>query len=108
MIRRPPRSTLFPYTTLFRSRLWAVWAPAPVASARAGAASGRGVVVVGSPQVGGAVLRAGVAVVGIPQVGAGAPRAGPGVLPAGPAGWAVWADRVDVQSAEAGPKYNHA
>src|SRR3989454_4932670 len=27
MIRRPPRSTLFPYTTLFRSRLAA--APAP-------------------------------------------------------------------------------
>src|SRR3712207_8123540 len=26
MIRRPPRSTLFPYTTLFRSRLWAVLA----------------------------------------------------------------------------------
>src|SRR5256885_8556505 len=25
MIRRPPRSTLFPYTTLFRSR----WRPAP-------------------------------------------------------------------------------
>src|SRR3712207_7760174 len=25
MIRRPPRSTLFPYTTLFRSRLW--WVP---------------------------------------------------------------------------------
>src|SRR5256885_5545020 len=24
MIRRPPRSTLFPYTTLFRSRWWAV------------------------------------------------------------------------------------
>src|SRR3712207_7691245 len=23
MIRRPPRSTLFPYTTLFRSRRWA-------------------------------------------------------------------------------------
>src|SRR3712207_8960772 len=23
MIRRPPRSTLFPYTTLFRSREWA-------------------------------------------------------------------------------------
>src|SRR5438445_10141534 len=23
MIRRPPRSTLFPYTTLFRSRKWA-------------------------------------------------------------------------------------
>src|SRR6266487_1563682 len=28
MIRRPPRSTLFPYTTLFRSRE-ASWAPAP-------------------------------------------------------------------------------
>src|SRR5256885_5720025 len=28
MIRRPPRSTLFPYTTLFRSRLWqgSAWA----------------------------------------------------------------------------------
>src|SRR5438034_3862687 len=25
MIRRPPRSTLFPYTTLFRSRLTAQW-----------------------------------------------------------------------------------
>src|SRR5260370_9364719 len=26
MIRRPPRSTLFPYTTLFRSREIATWA----------------------------------------------------------------------------------
>src|SRR3712207_8074338 len=25
MIRRPPRSTLFPYTTLFRSDSWSVW-----------------------------------------------------------------------------------
>src|SRR3712207_6939226 len=25
MIRRPPRSTLFPYTTLFRSWLWKRW-----------------------------------------------------------------------------------
>src|SRR3712207_8039778 len=25
MIRRPPRSTLFPYTTLFRSALFALW-----------------------------------------------------------------------------------
>src|SRR5690348_17433307 len=37
MIRRPPRSTLFPYTTLFRSpaRRKAFWrvAPAPVRSA---------------------------------------------------------------------------
>src|SRR2546429_7376915 len=29
MIRRPPRSTLFPYTTLFRSRFEAVVAQAP-------------------------------------------------------------------------------
>src|SRR3989442_11832617 len=44
MIRRPPRSTLFPYTTLFRS--------APVASFVPTGASdnnnGRGVVVIGS------------------------------------------------------------
>src|SRR3989442_9980115 len=26
MIRRPPRSTLFPYTTLFRSLDWPTWA----------------------------------------------------------------------------------
>src|SRR5258708_25983220 len=25
MIRRPPRSTLFPYTTLFRSRIEPIW-----------------------------------------------------------------------------------
>src|SRR3712207_8371780 len=40
MVRRPPRSTLFPYTTLFRSRRWycsrkerateGYWAPAQV------------------------------------------------------------------------------
>src|SRR5436853_3464901 len=41
MIRRPPRSTLFPYTTLFRSRDRSVDArpepicPAPITSARA-------------------------------------------------------------------------
>src|SRR2546430_5588193 len=29
MIRRPPRSTLFPYTTLFRSRGWRLAAPTP-------------------------------------------------------------------------------
>src|SRR5215475_15069949 len=28
MIRRPPRSTLFPYTTLFRSRTWVLVAEA--------------------------------------------------------------------------------
>src|SRR2546430_8921651 len=30
MIRRPPRSTLFPYTTLFRSRLRARHRPGPL------------------------------------------------------------------------------
>src|SRR3712207_2252559 len=30
MIRRPPRSTLFPYTTLFRSILWRARAEEPV------------------------------------------------------------------------------
>src|SRR2546430_5525965 len=29
MIRRPPRSTLFPYTTLFRSRNSEIWRPNP-------------------------------------------------------------------------------
>src|SRR3712207_7628847 len=29
MIRRPPRSTLFPYTTLFRSRIVTRFAPSP-------------------------------------------------------------------------------
>src|SRR2546422_6947447 len=30
MIRRPPRSTLFPYTTLFRSPAWTTRPPGPV------------------------------------------------------------------------------
>src|SRR3712207_8802683 len=37
MIRRPPRSTLFPYTTLFRSRAAGTLRPRP-----GGAAHGRG------------------------------------------------------------------
>src|SRR3712207_7811794 len=40
MIRRPPRSTLFPYTTLFRSRRRPRRAGATVAGGRAGAARG--------------------------------------------------------------------
>src|SRR6195952_3096335 len=44
MIRRPPRSTLFPYTTLFRSALSfglrAMWDSPPVANARAALATG--------------------------------------------------------------------
>src|SRR3712207_7989189 len=39
MIRRPPRSTLFPYTTLFRSRPWRRRAPHARGSRRR---SGRG------------------------------------------------------------------
>src|SRR5256885_10864693 len=31
MIRRPPRSTLFPYTTLFRSQPFLLFVPEPVA-----------------------------------------------------------------------------
>src|SRR5256885_12453567 len=29
MIRLPPRSTLFPYTTLFRSHAFSLWGPTP-------------------------------------------------------------------------------
>src|SRR3712207_7340278 len=38
MIRRPPRSTLFPYTTLFRSNFEHVLAAAPLVSALLAAA----------------------------------------------------------------------
>src|SRR5260370_22749756 len=34
MIRRPPRSTLFPYTTLFRSPLCPIWPTTPPSSRR--------------------------------------------------------------------------
>src|SRR5438045_5343176 len=36
MIRRPPRSTLFPYTTLFRSKMSCSGQPARSSSARVG------------------------------------------------------------------------
>src|SRR5256885_5639709 len=36
MIRRPPRSTLFPYSTLFRSALNAAYRPVPIPIGRAG------------------------------------------------------------------------
>src|SRR2546427_1952016 len=39
MIRRPPRSTLFPYTTLFRSRVWTFWDFLPTAAQLAEAQS---------------------------------------------------------------------
>src|SRR3712207_8528993 len=41
MIRRPPRSTLFPYTTLFRSRKSSWREPHPVVLARALVLHGR-------------------------------------------------------------------
>src|SRR3712207_6988416 len=41
MIRRPPRSTLFPYTTLFRSRRWRRSRVAVQTSALASSARGR-------------------------------------------------------------------
>src|SRR5215216_5079430 len=41
MIRRPPRSTLFPYTTLFRSPSSSRWWPAWPSCCRAGAEIGR-------------------------------------------------------------------
>src|SRR2546430_5134591 len=42
MIRRPPRSTLFPYTTLFRSRLPPGGGPAAASAwGRAGGSGGR-------------------------------------------------------------------
>src|SRR5438552_12324950 len=44
MIRRPPRSTLFPYTTLFRSRAQR-WAEQAAAEARARGRSADGLVV---------------------------------------------------------------
>src|SRR2546430_10805936 len=44
MIRRPPRSTLFPYTTLFRScsdRRASAWIPSPLPGTTEGTASSR-------------------------------------------------------------------
>src|SRR5256885_7047781 len=50
MIRRPPRSTLFPYTTLFRShRLRDSGAPTGGGDARSRRAGGRGVSVPATP-----------------------------------------------------------
>src|SRR5689334_24771585 len=42
MIRRPPRSTLFPYTTLFRSPISTCgWSPAPRSPTRGSCSDGR-------------------------------------------------------------------
>src|SRR2546422_7596369 len=53
MIRRPPRSTLFPYTTLFRSLLGAAAAVSPARSAHAAEVEAQG----GEPEVGAHLLR---------------------------------------------------
>src|SRR5688572_32492000 len=42
MIRRPPRSTLFPYTTLFRSHALAAVPPQPFRTVRGPVVDGRG------------------------------------------------------------------
>src|SRR4051812_50011223 len=49
MIRRPPRSTLFPYTTLFRSLQANVTATIPIASSPSAIAAGAGSVWVAAP-----------------------------------------------------------
>src|SRR5258708_16890015 len=54
MIRRPPRSTLFPYTTLFRSRRQ----PSAEAPGTRLACSGRGALRASTGRAGGAVGRA--------------------------------------------------
>src|SRR3712207_7094440 len=51
MIRRPPRSTLFPYTTLFRSR-----PPPPSVQQRSGSLVGDERVISGSLKVGAIIL----------------------------------------------------
>src|SRR2546426_9689116 len=60
MIRRPPRSTLFPYTTLFRSRLRAALLVLDLARRRGGArlvAAPGGVVALVEPIPGAVVVR---------------------------------------------------
>src|SRR2546430_8878722 len=49
MIRRPPRSTLFPYTTLFRSALWSVGRAATAPCTRCGPSVTLAVKPVGEP-----------------------------------------------------------
>src|SRR3712207_7933820 len=48
MIRRPPRSTLFPYTTLFRSRSTSRWSSGPPGRSRRRVPCGPGAVLASS------------------------------------------------------------
>src|SRR3712207_8324491 len=52
MIRRPPRSTLFPYTTLFRSQNFTLLRPAAL-NVPVGLRAARGPEVEGRPRLGG-------------------------------------------------------
>src|SRR5438445_6751014 len=66
MVRRPPRSTLFPYTTLFRSP-WARRAAAPSLQAdRGGARSDRRRTARSSPYEGGVPMTDRIPVDGLP------------------------------------------
>src|SRR5256884_5070010 len=62
MIRRPPRSTLFPYTTLFRSR-WPCYKNGLVAELRGNHEKGRNLDVQIHPETRGAVARHGKEVI---------------------------------------------
>src|SRR3712207_8305211 len=55
MIRRPPRSTLFPYTTLFRSCAGRGDQPAPLGAAAAGGGAGGADLAVGRLSLGAGV-----------------------------------------------------
>src|SRR2546422_7622257 len=57
MIRRPPRSTLFPYTTLFRSFLGEVNDPVGAEMALSAAAQGLALVIVDAADAPAAVVR---------------------------------------------------
>src|SRR3712207_8369695 len=77
MIRRPPRSTLFPYTTLFRSRARAAGPRRPrrAAGAPARIAAGAGTAPTRPPDAGGPTRRRGAA------AAAGPPPAPPAEIP---------------------------
>src|SRR5260370_36702456 len=79
MIRRPPRSPLFPYTTLFRSRLALVGTPVMVTVVVASASLSAAVAVMLSPTVPSSVtLAAAAAAVSVGGSAGGVGRAGCG------------------------------
>src|SRR3712207_7927883 len=76
MIRRPPRSTLFPYTTLFRSRIGASLADGGVSAMAAVAASSPSSGIAGAPSsaAAGSGASVGAAPPAAPLTGAGEVR----------------------------------